>query len=114
MTRLIEYCTLIRSKNDGPFLLTFDFMFKNLECLLKVRQANVITKEYFAELFHEDIKQITLVFHERALAAKVSLPRPHFQGEIEDGDCYGGQQYAPLMDINIEDPVEIGQLHFNF
>lgn len=103
MPRLIDYCTLIRSKNAGPFVLTFDFMFKDMECLRKVQQANVITKEYFAELFHVNMEHITLVFHERALAAKVSIPRPHFQGELEDSDGYGGQQYAPLLSINIED-----------
>jgi hypothetical protein len=103
MSRLIDYCTLIRSKNAGPFVLTFDFMFKDLESLRKVQQADVITKEFFAKTFHTDIQDITLVFHERALAAKVSIPRPHFQGEIEDGDYYGGQQYAPLLDIPIAD-----------
>jgi hypothetical protein len=103
MSRLIEYCTLIRSKNAGPFVLTFDFMFKDLNCLRKVQQADVITKEYFAKLFHVKVEHITLVFHERALAAKVSIPRPHFQGELEDSDCYGGQQYAPLLDIEITD-----------
>lgn len=103
MPRLIDYCTLIRSKNAGPFVLTFDFMFKDLESLRKVKQANVITRKYFAKLFHTDVRKITLVFHERALAAKVSIPRPHFQGEIEDGDYYGGQQYAPLMEIHIDE-----------
>jgi len=49
-----------------------------------------------------DVEHITLVFHERALAAKVSIPRPHFQGEIEDGDYYGGQQYPPLLSIPID------------
>jgi hypothetical protein len=103
MSRLIDHCTLIRSKNAGPFVLTFDFMFKDLESLRKVQKANVITRKYFSGLFHADVRKITLVFHERALAAKVSIPRPIFQGELEDGDCYGGQQYAPLMEIEIPD-----------
>ncbi len=102
MARLIDYCTLIRSKNAGPFVLTFDFMFKDLESLEKVRRAGVITKEFFAGLFHADPDEITLVFHERALAAKVSLPRPHFQGTLEDADCYGGQQYAPIMSLELD------------
>lgn len=101
MGKLIDYCTLIRSKNAGPFVLTFDFMFKDLDSFRKVEQAGVITKEYFSELFHVDVAHITLVFHQHALAAKVSIPRPHFQGELEDSDGYGGQQYAPLMDIHI-------------
>ena len=42
MSRLIDYCTLIRSKNAGPFVLTFDFMFKDLESLRKVQQAGLL------------------------------------------------------------------------
>ncbi|WP_436947174.1 DUF4387 family protein [Streptomyces sp. SudanB52_2052] len=26
MTTLLDYCSLVRSKNAGPFTLTFDFM----------------------------------------------------------------------------------------
>ncbi len=32
---------------------------------------------------------------------KVSLPRPLVQGELRDTDCYAGQQYAPLMDMEV-------------
>jgi len=34
-------------------------------------------------------------------AFKASIPRPHFQGDIRDSDGHGGQQYAPLMEIEI-------------
>ncbi|MBP8531831.1 MFS transporter [Streptomyces sp. MK37H] len=35
------------------------------------------------------------------LGRKVSLPRPTVQGGPHDTDCYAGQQYAPLMDMEI-------------
>ena len=38
-----------------------------------------------------------LFYHDHAMAIKASMPRPIFQGELEDGDCYGGQQYVPLL-----------------
>jgi hypothetical protein len=101
MAKLLDYCVLIRSKNAGPFTLTFDFMFKSLDALRKVEQANLLTRELFARLYKVDPDAITLVFHEAALAAKVSFPRPHVQCDMEDGDCYGGQQYAPLMDLSV-------------
>ncbi len=37
----------------------------------------------------------------RAQAVKVSLPRPVRQGGLHDSDSYGGQQYAPLVDLAI-------------
>jgi hypothetical protein len=86
MTKLMDFCTLIRSKNAGPFTLTFDFMFKDLDSFKKVERSNTLTKERFGRLFHEEQENITLVFHERAL---------------DDNDCYGGQQYATLVDIEI-------------
>jgi hypothetical protein len=36
------------------------------------------------------------------MAIKASMPRPIFQGELADGDCYGGQQYVPLLEIEVE------------
>jgi hypothetical protein len=36
--------------------------------------------------------------HDAALALKVSIPRPTIQGALEDSDCYGGQQYALVLD----------------
>lgn len=30
-----------------------------------------------------------------------SIPRPYFQGDPRDSDGHGGQQYVPLMDIDI-------------
>jgi len=41
------------------------------------------------------------VFHERALALKVSLPRPKVQCAPDETDCYAGQQYAPLLDLEL-------------
>jgi hypothetical protein len=33
-----------------------------------------------------------------ALAIKVSIPRPVVQGLLDDADCYGGRQYAVVLD----------------
>jgi hypothetical protein len=38
---------------------------------------------------------------DNALAFKASIPRPNFQGDPRDSDHHGGQQSAPLMDIEI-------------
>lgn len=37
----------------------------------------------------------------QALALKASIPYPRFQSDLLDSDNHGGQQYAPLMDIDI-------------
>ena len=101
MATILDYCTLVRSKNAGPFVLTFDFMFRDQAAYEHVRDAGVLTAELFARLYRVAEEHITLVFHERALALKVSLPRPKVQCAPGDTDCYAGQQYAPLLDLEI-------------
>jgi hypothetical protein len=38
---------------------------------------------------------------DNARAFKFSIPRPLVQGDLGDGDLHGGQQFIPLMDIEI-------------
>jgi hypothetical protein len=38
---------------------------------------------------------------DNALALKFSMPRRLPQGDFGDGDMHGGQQYAPLLDIEV-------------
>lgn len=99
MTAIAELCSLIRSKNAGPFMLTFDLMFTNRENYERVKRTQPITKELLARIYRQKEEDIVLVYHDQALAIKASFPRPVFQGELRDSDCYGGQQYVPLMSI---------------
>jgi hypothetical protein len=101
VTRLLDLCSLIRSKNAGPFVLTFDFMCHDQAGYDRLRKSGVLTPALFADLYGADPEQVLVVHHDRAQAVKVSLPRPVRQGDIHDSDSYGGQQYAPLVDLEI-------------
>ena len=101
MTRLLDLCSLIRSKNAGPFWLTFDFMDRDTDSYRTLRDSDGLNKELFAKLYGADPAQILVVHHDRAEAVKVSFPRPIRQGDLDDPDSYGGQQYAPLVDLEI-------------
>ena|SRR3990167_4491331 len=103
MTTIAQLCSLIRSKNAGPFVLTFDLMFTNAANYERVRRTQPITKALLARLYNQEEADITLVYHDQARAIKASFPRPVFQGELLDSDCYGGQQYVPLMTIAVPD-----------
>ena len=102
MTTLFELCSLIRSKNAGPFVLTFDLMFSSRENYERAKRSRPLTKAMLAELYGQAEKDITLVYHDHALAIKASMPRPVFQGELRDSDCYGGQQYVPLLHLHVD------------
>jgi hypothetical protein len=99
--KLAEISNLIRSKNAGPFVLTFDIMFSRREDYLRVRDSGVLTAKSFAGAFGIPIEQVKFFDVENALAMKFSIPRPVIQGDIGDSDMHGGQQFAPLMDLEV-------------
>ena len=101
MAKLIELCSLIRSKNAGPFTLTFDVMFSSEENYQHAKRAQPITAAMMARLFRQDQQDVLVVYHDNALAIKASMPRPVIQGDPDDGDCYGGQQYVELLGLDV-------------
>lgn len=103
MAKLVELVRLIRSKNAGPFELTFDFMFDNPENFERVRRSGVLSAELIAKTYNVPIEKVQFYEVPPALAFKATIPRPFVQGDIYDGDNHGGQQYAPLIDIHVDD-----------
>ena len=101
MATIGELARLIRSKNAGPFELTFDIMFADPEVYERVKQSGKLTREAVATRYNLAPADVKFFACDNALAFKASIPRPYFQGDILDSDGHGGQQYAPLMDIEI-------------
>lgn len=101
MPTLQSLAGLIRSKNAGPFVLTFDIMFLDEKNYCRVRDSGVLTRELFARLYGCPVEKVRMFACDNARAFKFSIPRPTFQGESGDGDLHGGQQFAPLLDIAI-------------
>jgi len=63
MYKLIDVADVIRSKNSGPYELTFDIIFSDLEVYNKFFKASVITKESFAKLYKIDINDVIDVIY---------------------------------------------------
>lgn len=101
MTQLADLARLIRSKNAGPFTLTFDVMFETQDVYDRVKASGAITQESVGSRFNVRPEKVQLFFCDNALAIKASIPRPISQGDLLDSDGHGGQQYAPLMTIDI-------------
>ena len=91
MTTLGELARLIRSKNAGPFELTFDI----------IRDSGVLSRETIARIYRLPAAKVKFFIVPDALAFKASIPRPRFQSDVLDSDNHGGQQYAPLIDIEV-------------
>jgi len=96
-----ELAQLIRSKNAGAFTLTFDVMFRDEETYRRVLASKVLTRRTFAELYRMPEDEVMFFEHDAARAIKISIPRPYIQGDLDDGDMYGGQQHALLVDLPV-------------
>ncbi|NLM39261.1 MAG: DUF4387 domain-containing protein [Firmicutes bacterium] len=93
-----DVAAVIRSKNAGPFELTFDLMFTNKHDYDEVRQA--ITPAKIAELYKIPEENVLKIVHfEPALAVKVTIKRPRASGALGETDVYGAQQHAPLFEL---------------
>jgi len=102
-TKLLDITDVIRSKNAGPFELTFDIMFKTQDWFEKVASAGIINADLICALYKippEDL--IGIVAFAPAKAIKVTIRRPRPSGSLGETDVYGAQQHAPLLDLVFE------------
>lgn len=89
---------VIRSKNAGPYELTFDLMFPDEKTYEEVRPS--ITKEKIARLYQiEEAQVLGIVHFAPAYAIKITIVRPRASGDWGETDVYGAQQHAPLLDL---------------
>src|SRR5258708_12014571 len=95
MKELWEFTKLIRSKNAGPFELTFDIMFKDADCFDQVMKSGGLSAEAIAELYKIEPGQVQFFVIKQLLAVKISIPRRVFSGDMRDTDVYGGQVFGP-------------------
>lgn len=109
MTQLWELTELIRSKNAGPWQLTFDIMFGHREHFEVFRTSPLVDPSYFAEKYHVPENEVRVFVYEPALAIKVTIPRPQSAGAPSDTDVFGGQFHSPLVVLEIPIGASGGQ-----
>ena len=102
MAELWQLTKLIRSKNAGPFKLTFDIMFKNAEGFRAILKSRRLSAELFSQLYGVPLGKVQFFVLEPLLTIKVTIPRPVFSGDLNDNDMYGGQFHGPLVRLLIE------------
>lgn len=101
-TPLSEIASVIRSKNAGPYEITFDVMFSDIAGYARVRDSGVLTRETIADLYQIPDADITYcAFFAPALAFKFTLLRRGDQGGVGERDTFGAQQHAPLLGLAV-------------
>lgn len=99
--------SVLRSKNAGPYEITFDILFRTqAEYALVKSEPNFLTAALVARLYGLDDEEYVVWagFFDQARAWKATIPRL-FKGEVKpnggfmEGDVHGSQRYAPLSEV---------------
>lgn len=97
--KLIELTKILRSKNAGPLYITFDLIFEDMDKMNYVLKN--LKVEDVAKAYNANVNQITVIPYEIVKSIKITFPRKHVSGCVQDDDVYGCQQHMPLANIEI-------------
>lgn len=102
---LSELADVIRSKNAGPYEITFDVMFTDYDTYAHVRDHGGLTVQRMCAVFGREASDVVYCdFFEPALAFKLTLLRHGSQGGPGERDTFGAQQHAPLLGLTVPAP----------
>lgn len=100
--KLSELAKTIRSKNAGVNKITFDIIFRDRGTYDAVKRSGALTREAMAALYRIGQERISdFVEYDPGLAIKFTIYRLRPSGSAGDGDIFGAQQYAPLLDLPV-------------
>lgn len=103
--RLAELAGLIRSKNAGPFVVTFDVLFEDADAFERVVGSGIIDAAWVARTYGVPEHDAQVFAYRPGLAIKVTIPRQVPSGARGDRDVFGAQQSAPLIDLDVPNSV---------
>jgi len=101
VTTVAGACHHVRSKNAGPFWVTFDLFFKGPENFQRYANSPALGPQLFERLFGADPALVKHFPVPGLNVVKISYPRPTPQGGVVERDMHCGQQFVRLLDIEL-------------
>jgi hypothetical protein len=98
-TALKNLASVVRSKNAGPLCLTVDLFFRDRPAYERAIASSGLSARAVAELYAVPAAQVRRFDLPEILAIKLAMPRALCAGDPGDGDVYGAQQHAPLLEL---------------
>jgi hypothetical protein len=95
---LVDLASVVRSKNAGPYELTFDIMFRDDSTYMKVQKCGLLNQATVAKLYdiaEEDV--IACLFWDPALAFRATIKRLAVSGGYGETDTHGSRLHAPFL-----------------
>ncbi|OJD32527.1 caib baif family enzyme [Diplodia corticola] len=113
-TKLGQLASVLRSKNAGPYEITFDVMFSSESVYRLVRQSGLLSPKTASEALgfpQEDI--VWCGFFDPARAFKVTVPRVRdgkksAAGGFMENDVHGSQHHLGLIDMELPETLREG------
>ena len=102
MATVNDVCSIVRSKNAGPFWVTIDLFFDGPESFARYAENEALGPDTFARLFGADPALVKRFPVARLHMVKVSYPRSSPQGGMVERDLHCGQQFVRLLDIELD------------
>lgn len=112
---LADVASVLRSKNSGPFEITFDVMFENEHVYRIIKESQILDSKLIEDLYElkpEDV--LWCGWFDQARAWKATIPRKRngisvAGGGFMESDIHGSQQYIPLLHVEVPEEV-LGRL----
>ncbi len=102
MPKIKDVCRYVRSKNAGPFWVTFDLFFDGPDSYWRYRDAAAINAASIAALYGVDVQHVRRFTVDALNVVKLSIPRTKPQGGVIERDMHGGQQYVQLLELALQ------------
>ena len=94
---------VVRSKNAGPYELTFDVMFDSPRVYQRVKDSGVLNEAMIARIYRiQEHDVIACLFWDQAMAFKATIVRPIVSGGFGESDVHGSQQHIPLLYVQLD------------
>ena len=98
---LQDLATEVRSKNAGPFWITVDLFFDDADTYARHSDDPALGAGAIADLYGVDVAQVKRFKIDSLNVVKLSFPRLKPQGGALERDMHGGQQFVPMLDLEL-------------
>lgn len=103
MPKVKDVCRHVRSKNAGPFWVTFDLFFDGEDNFARFASSPSLAPALFNHLFGADPGTVKACPVPSLNMVKISYGRSSPQGGEVERDMHSGQQFVRLLDIELEE-----------
>lgn len=101
MPTIAEKARYVRSKNAGPFWVTMDIFAQSENEFTQIASSPKLTKACVARIFNTKAEDVKIFSLPSLNVIKISVPRRIPQGDKYERDMHSGQQYIPLLDMEL-------------